>query len=77
MGLLTRILSLPISAPAGGALWIAGKIHEAAEAEWTDPAAIRRALTALEQELEAGRISEEAFEDAELMLLQRLKAAKS
>lgn len=76
MGLLRSLLSFPVSAPVGGALWVAGQIRDAAEREWTDPAAIRRSLTALERELDAGRIDEEAFEEAEAILLKRLQEAR-
>jgi hypothetical protein len=76
MGLLRGLLSLPVSGPMRGALWIASKIHEAAEAEHTDPAAIRHALRDLEAALEAGEIDEESFEAAELELLSRLSAGR-
>lgn len=77
MGLLRSLLTFPATAPAGGALWAARKIHEAAEREIRDPAAIRRALADLERELEAGRLTEEEFEEIELVLLQRLSGARA
>ena len=77
MGLLRTLLTLPVSAPVGGALWIAARIHESAQQEMTDPAAIRRALGELERELEAGRIDEPTFEAAELILLTRLREARA
>ena len=76
MGLLRGLLSLPVSGPMRGALWIASQIQEAAEAEHTDPAAIRRALRDLEAALEAGKIDEDAFEAAEVELLSRLRAGQ-
>jgi hypothetical protein len=75
MGLLTRLLALPVAGPLDGAMWVARQIHDAAERELHDPAAIRRSLRALEEELEAGRIDEEAFEEAEAILLARLQEA--
>jgi hypothetical protein len=75
MGILRTLLTFPVSAPAGGALWVARQIHAAAEREISDPAAIRRALRALEEDLEAGRITEDAFEEAEEILLGRLAEA--
>ena len=77
MGLLRGLLTLPVSGPARGALWVARQINEAAEREIHDPAAIRRTLRELELELEAGRIEEAAFEEAEHILLQRLRGASS
>jgi hypothetical protein len=76
MGLLRGLLTFPASVPVAGTLWVARKIHEAAEAEFRDPAAIRRALTALEADLDAGRITEAEFEEAEAILLQRLSEAR-
>ena len=72
MGLF-KLLASPITAPLNSALWVAEKIHEAAMDAYTDPAEIRRALTVLERQLIAGEISEEAYEEAELVLLQRLQ----
>jgi hypothetical protein len=72
MGLLTRLLTAPVSLPVSGALWVAAKVSECAERELTDPATIRAALDALEQDLLAGRITEDDFELAEADLLARL-----
>ncbi len=72
MGILSRLLTLPVSGPIAGALWVAGQVRDAAEAELTDPAAIRRRLAALEAALEAGEIDEESFEAEEAVLIARL-----
>jgi len=72
MGLF-KLLAAPITAPLNSALWVAEKIHEAALDAYTDPAEIRRALGRLERQLLAGEISEDAYEEAELLLLQRLQ----
>ena len=69
-----RLLTLPVSGPIAGALWVADRVREAAEAETSDPAAIRRALVALERALEAGEIGEEAYDAREAELLDRLEA---
>lgn len=75
MGLLGRLLTLPVSGPLAGAYWVAHHLHDAAERELNDPAAIRRTLRALEEDLEAGVIDEAAFEEAEEILLVRLRQA--
>ena len=75
MGLIAKLLTLPVAGPGAGALWVARQIHKAAEAELTDPVAIRRTLRDLEAQLEAGEIDEAAFEEAELVLLERLRSA--
>jgi len=77
MGLLRTLLTFPASGPVAGTLWVARKIHEAADAEVRDPAAIRRALTALEADLDAGCITEAEFEEVEAILLQRLSEARA
>lgn len=73
MGLLRKLLTAPVSAPLGGAIWILGKVTEAADTEFHDPVRIRRALEDLEAELEAGHISEDTYEAAEEILLARLQ----
>lgn len=75
MGLLTGLLTLPISGPVNGAVWVLRKIAETAEAELNDPVAIRRSLEELEEKLEAGEIDEDSFEEAEAVLLNRLEKA--
>ena len=75
MSLVGRIVALPVAGPLGGAFWLARKIHEAAERERRDPAAIRAALAALERRLDAGEIDEAAFEAEEERLLDLLEAA--
>lgn len=73
MGLLTGLLTLPVSGPLRGALWVVRQVHEAAEAEHRDPAAIRRALAELERQLERGEIDEPTYDDAEAELIARLR----
>lgn len=75
MGLLTTLLTLPVSGPVKGAFWTLSKVTEAAEAEFYDPAAIRREIGALERRLEADEITEAEYEAAEDALLDRLEAA--
>ncbi len=73
MGLLRSLLSLPVKGPVDGTLWVARKIQEAADNERNDPAALRKALAALETQLLAGLISEDEYDVAETDLLLRIK----
>lgn len=73
MGILTRILTLPVSAPIDGLLWIARRIEQEANAELWDQSKITGALSELELELDLGKISEEEYDAREASLLQRLK----
>ena len=71
MGLLTGLLTFPL-APVRATVWVAEQVLEAAEREYYDPAPVRRALTALEQDLLAGRIDEDEYDRREDELLDRL-----
>lgn len=76
MGLLTTLLTLPVTGPVKTAWWIAEKLHEQALNTLNDPAEIKRALVRLEAQLDAGELTEEEFEALELELLTRLRDAK-
>lgn len=73
MGLLRSLLSLPVKGPIDGTLWVARQVQDAADNELNDPAALRKALAALETQLLAGAISEEEYDQAETRLLLRIK----
>ncbi len=73
MGLLRSLLSLPVKGPIDGTLWVARQIQDAADKELNDPAALRKALAALETQLLAGAISEGEYDEAETRLLLRIK----
>ncbi|MFB8085656.1 gas vesicle protein GvpG [Streptomyces sp. NPDC055992] len=76
MGLITGLLTLPV-APVRGVVWVAEKLHDAAERELHDPHVLRTQLAVLNQELEAGDITSEEFEREEERLLDRLHAART
>ncbi len=77
MGLLRKLLLAPAELPITGALWIVEKIAETVEGEMTDPGTVRRLLRSLEAQLEAGEITEEEYELAEEILLDRLKRGQA
>ena len=77
MGLVSKLLLLPIKGPADGALWVASKVAEQAEKERNSPVAIKAALAQAEAQLLAGELSEDAYDDLETELLLRLKAASA
>ena len=74
MGLLRSLLTLPVHGPMQGTFWVARKIEEAADREYNDPSALRKALASLEQQLLSGSITEDEYDAAETVLLLRLKA---
>jgi hypothetical protein len=74
MGLITGLLTLPL-APVRGVAWVADKLVAVAEEQLYDPDAIYAELRELAADLDEGRISEEEFDRAEDVLLQRLQDA--
>jgi hypothetical protein len=75
MGLLTRLLTLPLE-PVRGVAWVGEQLLSAAELDYYDEARIRRQLLELEEDLEAGRISAEEYDAAEEELIDRLLEAQ-
>ncbi|MFF8387008.1 gas vesicle protein GvpG [Streptomyces kanasensis] len=71
MGLLTHLLTLPV-APLRGVVWVAQRVTEQAEAEYYDPAPVRRELADLERRLVSGEIDQSTFDRREDVLLDRL-----
>ena len=74
MGVITGLLTLPL-APVRGVVWVADQLAAVAEQQLYNPDAIYAELRELSADLEAGRISEEEFDRAEDLLLQRLQDA--
>jgi Gas vesicle protein G len=74
MGLITGLLTLPL-APVRGVVWVADKLVAVAEEELYDVDAIYAELRELSADLEAGRLTEDEFDRAEDVLLQRLQDA--
>lgn len=73
MGILGRILTLPVRGPIEGVLWVARRIEQEANAERWDQGKITGALSELELKLDLGEIDVDEYEVRETSLLQRLK----
>jgi hypothetical protein len=73
MGILMNLLTLPLTGPINGTIWIAEKLLEQAENEMYDEGKVRAKLMELEMLLDLGDISEEAYMAAEDELLERLR----
>jgi hypothetical protein len=73
MGILGRLLTLPVLGPIDGLLWIARTIEEQANAERWDESKVSGALAELELDLDLGKIGLEEYETREAELLQQLK----
>ncbi|MET9684696.1 gas vesicle protein GvpG [Streptomyces coeruleorubidus] len=74
MGLISEVLLLPF-APVRGSAWAIRQVLQEAERIYYDPATIRAELARLEEQLEAGEITEEEFDSLEDDLLDRLEIA--
>lgn len=74
MGLISEVLLLPF-APVRGSGWVIQQVVREAERIYYDPAAIQAELARLEEQLQAGEISEEEFDRLEDDLLDRLETA--
>ncbi len=72
MGLLKNLLLAPVMLPASGLTFVLAEIRDAADRELNDPQAIRREMLELQQRLDAGLISEDAYDAGEAELLARL-----
>jgi len=75
MGLISGLLLLPL-APVRGTVWVAERIYEQAEAEYYDERTIRAQLMEIDAAREAGEIDEATAAEAEVILLERLIAAR-
>ena len=76
MGLFLTLLTLPVSGPVGGVLWVAEQVRAAAEREYYDEGALRLRLAEIEQRFEAGEITEDEFDAASDELFARLLEAR-
>ncbi|MEW2614666.1 gas vesicle protein GvpG [Streptomyces sp. NPDC047880] len=74
MGLISEVLLLPF-APVRGSAWAIKQVVQEAERIYYDPATIRAELARLEEQMEAGEITEDEFDRLEDELLDRLEIA--
>jgi hypothetical protein len=76
MGLLLKLLTLPVTGPIEGVVWIAEKVAEQVDRELFNEDAIRAQLMELELRFDLGEISQEDYLKVEEILLERLKVAR-
>ncbi|MEI8165183.1 MAG: gas vesicle protein GvpG [Chloroflexales bacterium] len=75
--MILDLLTLPVTGPINGTIWIAEKLLEQAENEMYDEGKVRAKLMELETLLDLGDISEETYMAAEDELLQRLREIRA
>jgi hypothetical protein len=71
MGLISGLFTWPV-APARGMAWVAEQVLEEAEKQWSDPAAVERALLEVDEKLAAGEITADEAAELEEELVARL-----
>lgn len=76
MGLLAKLLTLPVLGPIAGVRWIAQAVAEQAERELYDEDAVRGRLQELELRYQLGEIDERDYLTAEDELLARLNTIR-
>lgn len=74
MGILLKLLALPITGPTNGLMAIFRTIQNEVEREDASIEAIQRRLVELQQMLEAGELDEVTYEVLEEKLLDKLDA---
>jgi hypothetical protein len=77
MGLLTNLLTLPVTGPVRAGWWVLERIVENAEAELYDEGRILAELRALAAAVDEGHLTEEEHAAAETVLLERLVEARA
>lgn len=76
MSLITTLLTLPVSGPFRGVMWIVQKLAEQAEHTMYDEGAVRAQLLELELRYDLKEIDEDEYLAAEEELLAQLKAVR-
>jgi len=76
MGLLLKLLTLPVSGPIEGVVWIAEKLAEQADKELYDAEKVQGQLMELELRYDLEEISEEEYLATEQVLLERLRISR-
>ncbi|MCL2925291.1 MAG: gas vesicle protein GvpG [Trichodesmium sp. MAG_R04] len=74
--MLIRLLTLPITGPLDGIVWLGKKMQEQVDAEVDDQENLSKKLLALQLAFDMGTISEEDFEVQEEELLLAIQAAQ-
>lgn len=77
MGILTSLITLPVTGPAKAGWWIMEQVIAAAEAELYDEGRIIAEMRAISADLDEGLITEEEHAAAEEILLERLMEARA
>jgi len=73
MGLLSKLLTFPVSGPMAGIRWSLEMVERTAREELTDDTAVKQDLMALQLALESGDIDDAEYLAREAELMTRLR----
>lgn len=73
MGLLSKLLTFPVSGPVAGIKWSLEMVERAAREELTDDTAFKQDMMELQLALESGEIDDATYLEREKELMQRLR----
>jgi len=73
MGLLSKLLTFPVSGPMAGIRWSLEMVERTAREELTDDTAVKQDLMALQLALESGEIDDAEYLAREAELMTRLR----
>ncbi len=77
MGLLTSLLTFPVSGPVAGIKWSLRQVQRVVDGELTDDTPIKQALMELQMRLEMGEIDDAQYRDGEADLMARLREVRA
>lgn len=73
MGLLSKLLTFPVSGPVAGIKWSLEMVERTAREELTDDTAIKEELLELQLALESGDIDDAKYLEREADIMKRLR----
>lgn len=73
MGLLSKLLTFPVSGPVAGIKWSLEMVERAAREDLTDDTAFKQDMMELQLALESGEIDDATYLEREKELMQRLR----
>ncbi len=77
MGLLTSLLTFPVSGPVAGIQWSLRQVQRVVDEELTDDTPIKQELMELEMRLELGEIDDAQYRNGEADLMARLREVRA
>lgn len=77
MGLLSSLLTFPVSGPIAGIKWSLRQVQRVTDEELTDDTPIKQDLMELQLQLEVGEIDEAGYREREAELMARLREVRA